>query len=204
MDMDIRKATNADVGSIVEIHKAAFEKFFLTSLGSRFLELYYSTFINSDKGVVYCAVDNDEIVGFSATSYISKGFNACLIKENFVKYAVESILLLFTKPKAILRLAKNMDKESKDAAVKDDGLYAELYSIAVKPGNQGSGIGNKLLIATEEDVAKHNSKISLTTDYSNNEKTIGFYHSLGYQDYYEFVTYPNRSMWRMIKSLSEI
>jgi tagatose-1,6-bisphosphate aldolase non-catalytic subunit AgaZ/GatZ len=28
MDMDIRKATNADVGSIVEIHKAAFEKFF--------------------------------------------------------------------------------------------------------------------------------------------------------------------------------
>ena len=65
----------------------------------------------------------------------------------------------------------------------------------------GSGIGKKLLIATEEDVAKHNSKISLTTDYYNNEKTIGFYHSLGYQDYYEFVTYPDRRMYRMIKNL---
>ena len=52
------------------------------------------------------------------------------------------------------------------------------------------------MIATEEDVAKHNSKISLTTDYYNNEKTIGFYRSLGYQDYYEFVTYPNRRIIR--------
>ena len=86
--------------------------------------------------------------------------------------------------------------------VKDNGEYAELYSIAVKPGNQGLGIGKKLLVATEEDVAKHNCKISLTTDYCRNEKTIGFYHSLGYDDLYEFVTFPDRRMWRMVKSLN--
>ena len=94
-----------------------------------------------------------------------------------------------------------MDKKADGNVVEDKGEYAELYSIAVKPGNQGSGIGKKLLIATEGDVAKHNSSISLTTDYYNNEKTIGFYHSLGYQNYYEFTTYPDRKMWRMIKNL---
>lgn len=198
--MDIRKATKEDVGSIVEIHQAAFKDFFLTSLGTRFLKLYYGTFINSDKGVVYCTVDDNKIVGFSATSYMSKGFNASLIKNNIVKYAAESILLVFTKPKAIIRLAKNMNKESRDT-IKDDGQYAELYSIAVSPLCQGKGIGKKLLTTTEKDVVNHNNLISLTTDYYNNDKTIAFYKALGYKNFYEFITYPNRKMWRMIKQL---
>ena len=198
--MDIRKATKEDVGSIVEIHQAAFKDFFLTSLGTRFLKLYYGTFINSDKGVVYCTVDDNKIVGFSATSYMSKGFNASLIKNNIVKYAAEFILLVFTKPKAIIRLAKNMNKESRDT-IKDDGQYAELYSIAVSPLCQGKGIGKKLLTTTEKDVVNHNNLISLTTDYYNNDKTIAFYKALGYKNFYEFITYPNRKMWRMIKQL---
>ena len=44
-------------------------------------------------------------------------------------------------------------------------------------------------------------EISLTTDYYNNEKTIAFYKKMGYAVLYEFVTYPNRKMYRMIKNL---
>lgn len=199
--MNIRIATKKDINSIVEIHQAAFEGFFLTSLGGRFLKIYYTTFIKCQKGVIFCAEKDGKIVGFSACSYISQGFNTFLIKKNFCKFGLVCVELMFTNPKAILRLAKNLDKKAEGNFIEDNGDYAELYSIAVKPGNQGSGIGKKLLMATEVDVAKHNSNISLTTDYYNNEKTIGFYHSLGYQDYYEFVTYPERKMWRMIKKL---
>ena len=156
---------------------------------------------NCKDAVTLCAEVNGEVKGFATSSYYSHRFNITLIKKNFFKFALMGVELMCTKPKAILRLVKNLDKKANGNAVEDNGEYAELYSIAVKPGNQGSGIGKKLLIATEEDVAKHNSRISLTTDYYNNEKTIGFYHSLGYQDYYEFVTYPDRRMWRMIKEL---
>lgn len=199
--MDIRKATKADVGSIVEIHKVAFESFFLTSLGSRFLELYYSTFINSDKGVVYCVEKDGSIVGFAACSYISRGFNFYLIKRNLFKYVTEFFLILFTRPKAIIRLIKNLNKESDNSDVDDKGEYAELYSIAIRPTCQGEGIGKKLLTKTEEEVKEHNNRISLTTDYYKNEKTVGFYRSLGYRDFYEFTTYPKRRMWRLIKEL---
>ena len=68
METRIRKAKVEDVDSIVNIHKAAFESFFLTSLGERFLKLYYSTFIKSKKGVVYCAEKNDNVVYISPES----------------------------------------------------------------------------------------------------------------------------------------
>lgn len=197
----IRKATVGDVKAIVKIHEQAFPDFFLTTLGSRFLSLYYKCMCKCSDAITLCAEDGGEIKGFATSSYFSHGFNISLIKKNLFKFGLMGIELFFTKPKAILRLVKNLDKKAEGNAVEDNGEYAELYSIAVKPGNQGSGIGKKLLTATEEDVAKHNHRISLTTDYYDNEKTIGFYHSLGYKDYYEFVTYPDRRMWRMIKEL---
>ena len=201
MEVKIRKASINDVDGIVKIHKAAFSDFFLTSLGEMFLKLYYSTFVNSGDGVVFCAEKNNVIVGFSATSYISKGFNTELIKKNLLKYGLESIRLFFTHPKALIRLVKNMSKESKDASVEDDGKYAELYSIAIDPTMQGGGVGRSLLTVTESDVKDHNNRISLTTDYYNNEKTLAFYNALGYQTYYEFTTYPERKMLRLIKDL---
>lgn len=197
----IRKATENDVKAIVAIHQQAFPDFFLTTLGTRFLQLYYKCMCCCNDAVTLCAEDDGLVKGFATSSYYSHGFNTMLIRKNFFQFGWMAIEMLFTKPKAILRLVKNLDKKAEGNAVEDNGEYAELYSIAVKPGNQGSGIGKKLLIATEEDVAKHNSKISLTTDYFHNENTIGFYHSLGYQDYYEFVTYPDRKMWRLIKYL---
>lgn len=198
----VRKADLNDLDAIVFIHKNAFKDFFLTSLGERFLKLYYTSFIKSDNGVVYCAAKDNSVVGFSACSYMSRGFNASLIKQNLTKFGIEALMLLFSKPKALLRLTKNMNKESDDTTIDDKGDYAELYSIAVSPSCQGEGVGKKLLIATEEDVKKHNDRISLTTDYFNNDKTIAFYYALGYENYYEFVTYPERRMWRMIKRLS--
>lgn len=201
MKTTIRKARIEDIDDIVRIHRTAFESFFLTSLGERFLKLYYSTFIKSQNGVIYCTEKGKSIVGFSACSYTSRGFNTSLIKENLIKYGIEFGVLLFTKPNAIIRLVKNFNKESDDNSVVDNGEYAELYSIAIDPKCQGEGLGKILLGATESNVRNHNKVISLTTDYYNNEKTIGFYHSMGYKDYYDFVTYPKRRMWRLIKEL---
>lgn len=201
MDIIIRRADKADLNSIVAIHQQAFPDFFLTTLGDRFLLLYYDCMCKSNQAVTLCAEWNGEIIGFATSSYYSHGFNRTLIKKHLFKFGLMGFELLFSKPRAFLRLAKNLDKEAEGNTTKDNGEYAELYSIAVKPGNQGAGIGKKLLTTIEQEVAKHNCMISLTTDYFHNDKTIGFYHSLGYQDYYVFTAYPNRKMWRMIKKL---
>lgn len=200
MDTSIRLARIEDIGAIVKIHKGAFPDFFLTSLGDGFLKLYYRTVMESPDGILLVSKSENDITGFCAGTLLSAGFNTRLIKRNLLGYMGQGIKLLFTNPVRIWHLYKNLSKENPD--VGDKGEYAELLSIGVDPSRQGGGAGKKMLLALEEEVKeKGGTKQSLTTDYENNEKAIGFYHSLGYKEWYDFVTFPNRRMYRMIKQL---
>lgn len=193
-------AQEKDIPGIVDIHIKAFPNFFLTSLGEGFLKLYYRSVLKSTDGILLIGQSDGEIMGFCAGTLLSAGFNARLLKNNLIGYTVQGIILLFTHPLKIFHLFKNMTKEND--SVGDKGEYAELLSIGVDPNKQGGGIGKKMLLALEENIAlRGGTKLSLTTDYENNEKAVGFYHSLGYKEWYDFVTYPNRRMYRMLKQI---
>lgn len=72
-----------------------------------------------------------------------------------------------------MRLLNNFSKKSD--AVKDDGMYAELYSIATVSTCQGKGIGFALLDKLEHSLRmKSITRLSLTTDIYNNDRTIMF------------------------------
>lgn len=199
--MVIVEAKRQDIDHIVDIHINAFKGFFLTSLGRGFLHFYYSAFLKSSDTVVICAEDGDgNLLGFSAATKVCKGFNSRLIKENFLSFFALSLKLIFTNPNALLRLVKNLSKKSDEVEDKED--YAELFSIGVDSSQQGKGIGKLLLTRTEEILkSKGVKKVSLTTDYDNNDSAIGFYHSMGYAELYVFTTYPKRKMYRLIKNL---
>lgn len=196
--IEIREALATDIERIVAIHNEAFKDFFLTSLGSRFLALYYRSVLNHPRGILLVSDNGEGVIGFCAGTLFSAGFNSSLIKSNFSSYVIEGLKLLFTNPVSLWHLFKNFSKEDSNAG--DNGEYAELLSIAVDPNTQGSGAGKSMLRALEEVVKKMGGKqLSLTTDFNDNEKAIGFYHSLGYKKWYDFVTYPNRRMYRLIK-----
>lgn len=198
--IEIREASTTDIERIVTVHNAAFKDFFLTSLGNRFLALYYRSVLNHPHGILLVSDNEEGVIGFCAGTSLSAGFNSSLIKSNFSAYALVTAKLLFTNPASLWHLFKNFSKE--DSNVGDKGEYAELLSIGVDPNVQRSGAGKAMLLALEEEVKKRGGKqLSLTTDYNDNEKTIGFYHSLGYKEWYDFVTYPNRRMYRLIKEI---
>ena len=198
--MEIRIAKVEDVPQIVKIHENAFKGFFLTTLGSRFLQFYYNAFISSKDGIVFCAVENENVLGFSAATKQCRGFNTKLIKNNVFSFFVLAVKLLFTQPRAIVRLAKNITKKSEEVVDNED--YAELYSIGVLLEDQGKGVGKKLLYTTEAALKDEGvERVSLTTDYYNNESAVAFYHSMGYSTLYEFIAYPDRKMYRLIKEL---
>jgi len=188
---------------VVLIHKLAFKDFFLTTLGDRFLYLYYSCVLKSKKGVLLGIYDNNEIVGFCAIAYKSKGINSFLVKENFINFSGIALLLLFTKPLTLIRLFNNFSKKASFS--KDDGNYAEILSIATNPKFQGKGYGKALILATENILKSKNNIVclSLTTDYYNNNKTINFYKKMGFYVLSDFVTYPKRKMYRLIKTLDK-
>lgn len=198
--MELRKANKKDINRIVSIHLDAFKGFFLTSLGRDFLQFYYSVFLKSSETVVYCAVDDGNVIGFSAATKVSKGFNKRLIKENFISFVALSLKLIFTNPNSLLRLVNNLSKKSDE--VEDEEDYAELFSIGVASTQQGKGVGKVLLAKTEEVLKSEGvKKVSLTTDYDNNDSAIGFYRFMGYTELYVFTTYPKRKMYRLIKNL---
>lgn len=199
--MEVRTAVLSDLEEIVKIHGSAFENFFLTSLGDRFLKFYYKAFVNSSLGIVLCAVDKGNVLGFAATSKCCKGFNLHLLKTNLGGFLGIALRFLFVSPKSLVRLAKNITKRNN--VIDDNADYAELYSIGVYNTHQGKGIGKMLLIETENKLQSLGiTKISLTTDFYNNDSAINFYTKMGYEVLYEFISYPNRRMYRLIKKLT--
>lgn len=198
--IEIHYANSHNLDDIVKIHLQAFPNFFLSMLGSGFLQLYYKSVMNHPDGILLVGMMDGKSIGLCAGTMLSAGFNSNLVKTNILKFGIEGIKLLFTRPLSLVHLIKNMNKE--DSSVGDDGNYAELLSIAVDPKVQRSGAGKAMLLALEEEIKKKGGQeLSLTTDYYNNKKTIDFYKSLGYEPWYSFVTYPNRKMYRLIKKI---
>ena len=198
--MEIRKIEKHEINQVVSIHKKAFNDFFLTQLGDDFLWHYYYSVSKNKNGILIGYYNDEKILGFSCATYLSRGFHKNLVKENLLRFGIIGIKLIFTKPGSLLRILKNFSKS--DKSINDDGNYAELLSIGVDPNIQGSGIGKQLHTELERQLILNGIKLlSLTTDFYKNDKTIGFYKSLGYEIMYEFTAYPNRKMYRLIKNL---
>ena len=196
-----RKSKISDSNQIAKIHLKSFPNFFLTTLGYSFLKTYYRSCAKSKEAISICAIDQDDkkLLGFAVGCFNSAGFNKRLIFSNSLEYSYRAILLLFTKPIALFRLFKNLSKKNdKD----DKGNYAELLSIGVSPDQKGLGIGQSLLVKFENQVREKGiNSITLTTDADSNDSVLRFYKKSGYTVYYDFETFPNRKMLKLIKEL---
>ena len=198
--MKYRAVKISESKELVKIHLESFKDFFLTSLGERFLNTYYKSCLKSEESIAICAIDeNENIIGFSVGCLRSKGFHKRLIRQDLTAFALQVIIILLSNPKAIVRLVNNLEKNSDK---NDDGDYAELLSIGVLPNYNGQGVGKELVKRFEEEaIEKGFAEMALTTDFNDNNKVLQFYKSTGYSVYYEFITYPNRRMYKLKKKL---
>ena len=196
-----RKSKVSDSNQIAKIHLKTFPNFFLTTLGYSFLKTYYRSCAKSKDAISICATNQDDkkLLGFAVGCLNSAGFNKRLIFSNSLEYSYRAILLLFTKPIALFRLFKNLEKNNDK---EDSGNYAELLSIGVLPDQNGFGIGQKLLVEFENQIKENGvNRITLTTDADSNDSVLRFYEKSGYSVYYDFDAFPNRKMLKLIKKL---
>jgi ribosomal protein S18 acetylase RimI-like enzyme len=198
--MIIRNISPNESSILADIHLIAFKDFFLTSLGRSFLQTYYKTCINEHSTIAICAVDQyNQIIGFATGTIESSGYHKKLLRNNFFQYFFSVGKMSLFNPRILIRLILNIEKKS---SIIDKKNYAELLSIAVLPEFKGSGVGKLLLDSFENNIEKRGGKrIALTTDYDNNDPVIKFYKKCGYKIFYDFKTYPNRRMYKMIKNI---
>lgn len=199
--INYRKSKVSDSNQIAEIHIKSFPNFFLTTLGYSFLKTYYRSCAKSKEAISICAINQDDknLLGFAVGCFNSAGFNKRLILSNSLEYSYRALLLLCTKPIALIRLYKNLSKNNDKG---DKGNYAELLSIGVSPDQNGFGIGQQLLTKFENQVREKGiNNVTLTTDADSNDNVLRFYKKSGYTVYYGFETFPNRKMLKLIKEL---
>jgi len=192
-ELTVRKMEPEDVEEVVFTHLESFEGFFLSFLGTRFLNLYYSKMQSSAECLAFvCPGEKSEVLGFIAGTINPRGFYSRLLKQHWFRFSLAATGAIFRKPGVIPRIARAVLHPGKSPS--GDNVVG-LFSIGVRPGLQGSGIGGKLVGRFVEEAASRGCKrIILATDRDNNENTNNFYRRMNFVLKREYATPEGRRM----------
>ncbi len=192
-DSIITAMDSKDISRVVEVHLQSFPEFFLSTLGPRFLSLYYRGVVDAPEGIAFVSLnETGSPAGFVAGTSNPRGFYKRLLKRDWLKFSFASVSTLLRNPRAVRRVARGLLHPGKNP-VGDD--VAGLFSIGVLPELQGTGAGKKLVHAFLEEARKRGcSKVFLTTDRDDNESVNQFYEKLGFAVGREFTTQEGRNM----------
>ena len=189
----IRPMKSDDVEVSVKVHLASFPGFFLSFLGSRFLSLFYSGICTAPEGIAFVYLNGAGVpAGFVAGTSNPGGFYSRLLKREWLKFALASIVPVLKKPSVIGRVARAVSHPSGNP-IGDD--VAGLFSIGVLPELQGTGAGKKLVKAFLNEAKQRGCKrVFLTTDRDNNDSVNAFYENLGFSIERQYITPEGRRM----------
>jgi ribosomal protein S18 acetylase RimI-like enzyme len=176
-DLQILRMAVSDVPDVVRVHLTAFPGFFLSFLGPRFLSLYYEECVKQGE-IASVAIIQGQLAGFVMGSAHPAQFYSGLVRRRALRFAAIALPAVIKQPRIALRVARALSKP-KDAQ-RIDGT-ATLMSLGVAPDRRGQGIGSKLVAAfLAEARARGSSRVDLTTDQAQNEKTNEFYRRMGF------------------------
>jgi len=199
-NINLRKMEFSDLNQVVKVHLQAFQNFFLSSLGAKFLYLLYEYILIDPSGISLVAeADGDGIIGFVTGTTQPKGFYSRAIKKRAFLFAMASLPALIKSPIIITRLLGAFKKPQETYEIFAD---CELMSIAILPSYAGKGIGKSLELEFCKEAIKRNMKsVYLTTDQENNEIANSFYIKQGYIIKKIIVKYNTRFMNLYYKKL---
>ncbi len=191
-----------DVSQVVEVHLRSFLGFFLSFLGSDFLGLLYRGILVDPCGIgLVCVSEQDgRIAGFVAGVTQQAGFYTRLIQNQKWAFAKASLGAVVRCPFVVPRLLRALKrpKESSHA-----GAEACLMSLAVRPEDEGKGLGKELVEEFCRQVVQRGAPaVCLTTDRQNNDRVNQFYLSLGFQLHRTYITAEGRGMNEYVRHLN--
>ena len=188
--MHLRNLTIEDCQAIANLHVKAFDSFFLTSLGSQFLKVFYRAIINDSNGIAIGIFEGKQLVAFSVGTIKKKGFYTNILRSSVFPLLFAAFPRLVLDPQKIFRLIQSFTSNpTEDPHITDS---ASLLSICVDPSMGNKGYGKKVLAAFEESAFLSATTISLTTDTENNDSVNRFYIANGYVLLNEFLQSKRR------------
>lgn len=202
--MIIEQAIPSDVPEVARLHVHAFPGFFLTSLGTSFLEELYGGFLAHPSGIFIVAREAGHIVGFAVGTSKPDEFFTDLRRRRRVAFVIKAIPAILRNPLPVCRKLFHAVRYRGDApAPVERSAGALLSSLGVAETCRGSGLAGKLVAAFEQEAALRGAGfVYLTTDAQGNDRVNRFYVANGYSAVSRFSQSGNREMFRYEKSLS--
>jgi len=179
--MRVRQATSADIEAVVSTHLRAFQGFFLTMLGPRFLRRLYSAFLVEPTGILLVGDDGTAVRGFAAGTTHPPGFFRRLLARQGAGFALSAVPALLRNPHRVAtRLLAALTYRGEPPATREDA--ALLSSIAVDPDVSGKGLASQLLEGFVQAAQRQGCRaVYLTTDSDENAQVQGFYERNGFR-----------------------
>ncbi len=189
----VRLMSRDDLPATVSVHLQSFPEFFLSSLGSKFLSLYYRGVIDAPEGIAFVFLNEaGQTAGFVAGTSNPRGFYKRLLKRDWLKFSLASVGAVLRNPDAVRRIARGLLHPGENPAGDD---VAGLFSIGVLPALQSTGAGESLVNAFLDEARKRGClRVFLTTDRDKNEPVNNFYRKLGFVVEREYATPEGRNM----------
>ncbi|MDK2979830.1 MAG: hypothetical protein PWQ55_177 [Chloroflexota bacterium] len=178
------------VAQVAQIHMEALPNDFLPGLGFDFLnEVFYPAVMRSTHAAVFVTVADEQPMGFVIVAQDSAQLFSQIVRDNlwqFIRIGLRTSLSSFSQ------LKKNVQILFSSLRKDEANPYGEIYEIAVRPDQQGRGIG-RLLVQASIDYLKQNRLpgISIKTR-KDNTAWVQFFLRQGWQLRREFDLIGNR------------
>ena len=176
-DVTIREALATDSRAIARLHTEMIDTGFLSTLGPSFLDLLYRALITSARGTVIVAEGNGKVVGFVAGVDDTRSFYREFLRERLVAAGIR-LLPALVRPGTWRRIWETL----RYGTSPDDGVGAELLSMAVAPAVKRRGLGNRLVGALQDEAISKGLRAMKVVVGSSNHPAIGLYESCGFAD----------------------
>jgi ribosomal protein S18 acetylase RimI-like enzyme len=189
----VRPIERRDSHTLARLHLAAFPGYFLSELGTRFLELYYRRLAETPSALAAVAVGDDGMpLGFVVGSADPRGFYRRLLMRDWFAFGLRALPTVLRHPGRLRRVLRAVRHPGANPS--GDGV-AGLFSLAVTPAAQGRSLGRRLVEEFLHRAADRRvSSVYLTTDAHGNDRVNRFYERCGFRLERSFTTPEGRVM----------
>jgi ribosomal protein S18 acetylase RimI-like enzyme len=193
--MTCERLAPAHLGQVAALHEVCFPHYYLTRMGTFFLEAMYGWYVKRPEAIAYVAVDDSrQIVGFVAGTTDAESYHRSLFRHQFGPLLRALLGRLFSHPllswglvwqrkdlvpqafSALLSRTYGAAVES--SAVVEGPRAASLVSIGVEPSHRRSGIARDLTELFLAEARQRGNELVTLSVREDNVAARGFYESL--------------------------
>ena len=197
-ERSIRQMAVQDTAAVAGVHQRAFPGFFLTSLGGRFLRVFYRACCAFPGSVVLVAETGGAIDGFVVGVVDHEAFHRYM-RSRWALWLGLASLPAAARPAILARFARALVSRGPQMP---EACGALLMSIAVDPEREGRGVGRALLKAFDDAMGRLGcGQYRLTTDRDGNGRVNRFYRTHGLSLEQAYVTPQGRWMNQYLRAL---